>query len=264
MKTKYLTLLAASSLAFFMQACGNDSSSSSSDDEEEKTPGSAGYEPRRLLRYIRAAKASYDYVILFFHGGNEHNPLPSPATRERYRLFCDMGADAVVATHTHCPQGWEIYDGKPIVYSMGNFLFKSSSPKQEDDPWYYGYLTELDLRENIGLRIIPYRFSQDLLYTDLSAAKEMKAYLERLNGIIQDDGLLQHYFSGWAWLHKWVPCLPVEESGVAQCTAGSWNLIHEESHRAKLDEVFRIYTFKEEAIAAEFAEKITELQKMPV
>lgn len=42
------------------------------------------------------------YVILCFHGGNEHNPVPGPMAVERYRLFCDMGADAVVAGHTHC------------------------------------------------------------------------------------------------------------------------------------------------------------------
>jgi hypothetical protein len=91
----------------------------------ETTYGSAGYEPRLLLKQIKEEKKRADFVVVVFHGGNEFNPLPSPDTVARYRLVCDMGADAVIGGHTHCPQGYEYYGGKPIVYSLGNLLFQN-------------------------------------------------------------------------------------------------------------------------------------------
>ena len=74
----------------------------------ENTYGSAGYNPKKLLKQLKEEKAASDYVIVVFHGGNEFNPLPSPDTVDRYRFICDMGADAVIGGHTHCPQGYEI------------------------------------------------------------------------------------------------------------------------------------------------------------
>ena len=76
----------------------------------ENAYGSAGYNPKMLLKQIREEKAEPDYVIVVFHGGNEFSPLPSPDTVDRYRFICDMGADAVIGGHTHCPQGYEIYE----------------------------------------------------------------------------------------------------------------------------------------------------------
>ena len=37
--------------------------------------------------------------------------------------YIDAGADVVVGAHSHCVQGMEYYDGKPIVYSLGNYWF---------------------------------------------------------------------------------------------------------------------------------------------
>lgn len=126
--------------------------------EEHKT-GSAGYNPRLLINKIKAEKETSDFVIVVFHGGNEFNPLPSPDTKDRYEFICDMGADAVIAGHTHCPQGYETYNDKPIIYSMGNFLFGNPNKTNNKDSWYYGYFTILDVNESsISFDIIPYRF----------------------------------------------------------------------------------------------------------
>ena len=37
--------------------------------------------------------------------------------------YIDAGADAVIGTHPHILQGIEFYNGKPIMYSLGNFWF---------------------------------------------------------------------------------------------------------------------------------------------
>jgi len=106
--------------------------------------GSAGLNIKRMYAAIKREKEIADFVIVAFHGGNEQNPIPSPAQVERYRLFCDFGADAVIAGHTHCPQPAEYYNGKPIIYSMGNFFFSSFTEREANDPWFYGYMVNLD------------------------------------------------------------------------------------------------------------------------
>lgn len=74
---------------------------------------------------IIEAKKQVDYLIILPHDGIEYIDIPMPETIARYRDFIDYGADAVIGTHPHCPQGWEEYQGKPIFYSLGNFLFNS-------------------------------------------------------------------------------------------------------------------------------------------
>ena len=46
---------------------------------------------------------------------------------ERYKTFIHLGVDAVIGMHPHVPQGWELIDGKPIFYSLGNFYFDMHS-----------------------------------------------------------------------------------------------------------------------------------------
>ena len=67
----------------------------------------------------------------------------------------DMGADAVVCCHTHCPLPWEQYAGRPIFYSLGNLIFEAA--RMQPEAWYKGYLASLTIdEENIGFEAIPY------------------------------------------------------------------------------------------------------------
>ena len=61
------------------------------------------------------------------HDGIEYIDIPLPEQRERYRDFVDYGADGVFVHHPHVPQGWEVYKGRPIFYSLGNFFFNSKN-----------------------------------------------------------------------------------------------------------------------------------------
>ncbi|MBI4986471.1 MAG: CapA family protein [Rhodocyclales bacterium] len=88
------------------------------------TPGIAWSEDEHVVADIRAARAAgADLVIPFMHWGWEHEPDPSGRQREQARLMIDAGAAAVVGGHAHVTQGAEIYRGKPIIYSLGNFVF---------------------------------------------------------------------------------------------------------------------------------------------
>lgn len=79
----------------------------------------------RVNHAIMQAKKDVDYLFILPHDGIEYIDIPMPETIARYRDFIDYGADGVIGSHPHCPQGWETYKGKPIFYSLGNFLFNS-------------------------------------------------------------------------------------------------------------------------------------------
>lgn len=69
-----------------------------------------------------------DVVVVVAHGGVEYVPLPSTRRQEQLRAFADVGADLVVGHRPHVPQGWEVYEGTPIFYSLGDFLQRSERP----------------------------------------------------------------------------------------------------------------------------------------
>lgn len=87
-------------------------------------PGVAWSEDTLVVADIRAARrAGADLVIPYMHWGWEREPEPTERQRALARLMIDAGADAVVGGHPHVTQGSESYRGKPIIYSLGNFVF---------------------------------------------------------------------------------------------------------------------------------------------
>lgn len=90
------------------------------------TPGVAWSEDSQVVADIRAARqAGADLVIPFMHWGWERERQPTERQRQLARLMIDNGADVVVGGHPHVTQGTEMYRGKLIVYSLGNFVFDS-------------------------------------------------------------------------------------------------------------------------------------------
>ncbi len=87
-------------------------------------PGVAWAEDAEMAADIRAARrAGADVVIPFMHWGWEREPEPGARQWAQARLLIDAGADAVVGSHPHVTQGAALYRGKPIVWSLGNFVF---------------------------------------------------------------------------------------------------------------------------------------------
>ena len=72
---------------------------------------------------IRAAKQRYDYVLVSFHWGIEYKDYANAdQVRDAHRAV-NAGADMVLSHHPHVIQGVEFYKGKPIAYSLGDFVF---------------------------------------------------------------------------------------------------------------------------------------------
>jgi poly-gamma-glutamate capsule biosynthesis protein CapA/YwtB (metallophosphatase superfamily) len=138
---------------------------------------------------IKKAKEVSDVVFVVYHGGNEHYHLPSPRLQKTFRFLADSGADAVIGHHTHCYSGIEMYSGKPMVFSLGNFLF---SEKTHFEPWYYGYTITFEITKNQIIRyvITPYeQCKQDIVIKKITPEQEtiFNSNLEALNKIITNE-----------------------------------------------------------------------------
>ena len=83
----------------------------------------ATYDPADLLKRIEAAKQECDYVFVCVHWGQEGKTEVIDYETPMAHKYIDAGADAVIGCHPHVLQKIEYYDGKPIFYSLGNFIF---------------------------------------------------------------------------------------------------------------------------------------------
>ena len=147
-------------------------------------------------RAIKEAKKDADYVIVIIHGGSEHYNLPTPRMQKWYRFFVEAGANAVVNHHQHCYSGYEIYQGKPIVYGLGNFCFDWDG--RRDSGWNEGYMVQLQLDKKIDLKLIPYKQCDAEVGTFvLNDRKAFDTHIAELNAIIADSALLQQKFDAF-------------------------------------------------------------------
>jgi poly-gamma-glutamate synthesis protein (capsule biosynthesis protein) len=92
-------------------------------------------EDEQVLRDISAARRRADVVIPFMHWGWEDEGSPSPRQREFARRMIDAGAALVVGSHPHVTQGAESYKGRPIIYSLGNFVFNGFDTTPATTGW---------------------------------------------------------------------------------------------------------------------------------
>lgn len=84
------------------------------------------YDTTALCNAITAAKTQVDYLFVCVHWGVEHTTELTDYQVANGHAYIDAGADAVIGSHPHVLQGMEYYNGKPIFYSLGNFIFNEN------------------------------------------------------------------------------------------------------------------------------------------
>ena len=82
-----------------------------------------------MQRVFQLRKAdSTAVIIVSLHWGGEHTSKPVPRQRMEAHQLILSGADALICHHTHTLQTIETFRGKPIYYSIGNFIFDPTHP----------------------------------------------------------------------------------------------------------------------------------------
>lgn len=91
------------------------------------TNRSSGVNPfkvNHVLKSLKTAKINHpdSHLIVLFHWNYELEKYPQPGHRELAKELIDIGVDLIIGHHPHIVNGIEVYKGKPIVYSLGNWF----------------------------------------------------------------------------------------------------------------------------------------------
>ncbi|NLV89574.1 MAG: CapA family protein [Tissierellia bacterium] len=95
-----------------------------------KRPGIVGaYDVHidQVIDRVVEMKENVDILVLSIHWGVEGSHIPRQNEIDLARKLIDNGVDIIMGHHPHVLQGIEIYKGRPIFYSLGNFIFSSRS-----------------------------------------------------------------------------------------------------------------------------------------
>ena len=104
---------------------------------QSHAPGVAWSEDEQVVDDIRRARRDHqaDIVLPFMHWGWENEPTANARQRQLAKKMIDAGADAVIGGHPHVTQDIDFYQGKPIIYSVGNFIMKETDNAQQRLGW---------------------------------------------------------------------------------------------------------------------------------
>lgn len=108
-------------------------------------PGYSAYDSDDAKKQI-AENNDSDLIIAYMHFGNEYSNSPNENQVKIAHELIDYGADVVLGAHPHVTEGIEVYNGKPIFYSLGNFIFDQSNPATHS-----AYFVKIDLVNDTGI-----------------------------------------------------------------------------------------------------------------
>lgn len=163
----------------------------------------AGVAPRvyeSIAEDIRALREQVDIVAVSLHWGVEESFKVTAEQTEFAHKLLDEGADMILGHHPHQFQGIEIYKGKPIFYSMGNFIFDQNDPENLET-----FIVRMEYEKNRlkTLEAYPARIvdkcrvvrqngkeAQGMLDREIALSKELKTSCKNEDGklVYQLDG----------------------------------------------------------------------------
>ncbi|MCX5797645.1 MAG: CapA family protein [Elusimicrobia bacterium] len=147
-------------------------------------PAAAAASVEELVASIQRARRSADFVVVSEHWGAEFQEEPTWNQVEKAHRLIDAGADLVLGHHPHVLQSIELYRGKYIVYSLGNFLFDQ---KQESRSQSLVFDCEFDSGgiRNVGFTPVYVEHYQPRPAT----AEESRAIIARLRRLSRGYGV---------------------------------------------------------------------------
>ena len=127
-------------------------------------------------------------MIASCHWGIEGDHYPNSYQQQMAHQVIDWGADVLIGSHPHVLQGVELYNGKVICYSLGNFCFGGNrNPKVKDTAIYQQTFTFVDgvLQKDISADIIPCTISSTTARNDfqptVAEGERKQAILDDMN-----------------------------------------------------------------------------------
>lgn len=150
------------------------------------------YDTELFLQEIREARENADFVIAYVHWGTEYSYDLEDVQLTTGKEYLNAGADAVIGAHPHCLQGMEYYNGKPIIYSLGNFWFNE---KTLDTMLLELHFSGDDENQQLEVKVVP-AIQADCRTTGVTDPAEQERIFQFLEDIsvnveIDKDGIVK-------------------------------------------------------------------------
>lgn len=132
---------------------------------------------------IQAVRGRVDWVIVNYHWTQDIASYPEAWQMELARSAIDQGADLVVGYHPDVLQGAEIYQGRAIAYSLGNFIFEDQAPSDRSD--YDSAVLKVSLNnDRMRLEFLPVEVQrQQAAIATGKRAEEIRTYLSQASAL---------------------------------------------------------------------------------
>lgn len=141
-----------------------------------------------ITKTIKQEKQAGFFVLIFPHWGNEYQPKHSGAQSTLAHAWIDAGADLIIGSHPHVVQDTELYRSKPIIHSLGNFVFDQTfSQKTQEGLIVAGQFDD----ENLKLNLLPIESQklQPRFITGDNKTEQLKKLYNGLRSDITEDTL---------------------------------------------------------------------------
>lgn len=156
----------------------------------------AGVEKTMQAGIEKLKEEAVDLILACCHWGIERDNFPEDYQRTLGRKCIDWGADLVIGHHPHVLQGIEKYQGKYIIYSLGNFCFGANrNPADKDSMIFQQTFTFAggEKQESSDIRIIPCSVSSVTARNDFrptpAKGEDAKRIIDRINEYSRDFGV---------------------------------------------------------------------------
>lgn len=141
---------------------------------------------KKATEEIKKIKNKVDLIVVIMHAGIEYTHKPNKQQIDFARSVIDAGADIVIGHHPHWVQEVEIYKNKPILYSLGNFIFDQMWSKQTT----IGAIADVYINDKkiSHIKIIPikiYEYGQPKLIDNEQEKKDVLRSMKLNNEIIE-------------------------------------------------------------------------------
>jgi poly-gamma-glutamate synthesis protein (capsule biosynthesis protein) len=153
---------------------------------DENSPGVLRtYDSALFLNAIKKARAIADVVIAVVHWGTEYSYELEDEQTALAKEIIGAGADMIVGSHPHCLQGIEFYNGKPIIYSLGNFWFNGETIETAllEVTYIFSDITSDTPTGELALTILPCMQTEmkTVLLTDEAERREVFDLIESIS-----------------------------------------------------------------------------------
>lgn len=160
----------------------------------------------RIAKTIRNLKQKKYFVVVCPHWNYEYVDYPAPYDRKFAKKVIEAGADLIVGSHPHCMQGFEVYHGRYIFHSLGNFIFLHDfnhpifhfpELKYQRNKLFETVILTIDIQRDLSYRVnlLPmYTAGNGIRQMDGAKEREFREKLDGLSQVFKNEKLYRKMF----------------------------------------------------------------------